>query len=218
MVVCIVIALAGIISIFSLPVEQYPEVAPPQIRVNTSYRGADAETIANTLAAPLEEEVNGVEGMIYMDSTSSNNGEYELYVTFATGTDPDMALVRVQNRVSQVQPQLPQEVVDEGITVETSFSDTLGFLALTSPNGTYDELELMNYAYANIRSRLQRVSGMGEVQVYGAKYSIRVWLDPVRITSLGLSIEDVAAAIQSQNKQASIGSIGARPGAPCCRR
>ena len=144
MVVCIVIALAGIISIFSLPVEQYPEVAPPQIRVNTSYRGADAETIANTLAAPLEEEVNGVEGMIYMDSTSSNNGEYTLYVTFATGTDSDMALVRVQNRVSQVQPQLPQEVVDEGITVETSFSDTLGFLALTSPNGTYDELELMN--------------------------------------------------------------------------
>ena len=212
MVVCIVIALAGIISIFSLPVEQYPEVAPPQIRVNTSYRGADAETIANTLAAPLEEEVNGVEGMIYMDSTSSNNGEYTLYVTFATGTDSDMALVRVQNRVSQVQPQLPQEVVDEGITVETSFSDTLGFLALTSPNGTYDELELMNYAYANIRSRLQRVAGMGNVQVFGAKYSIRVWLDPMRITSLGLSIEDVAAAIQSQNKQASIGSIGARPG------
>ena len=212
MVVCIVIALAGIISIFSLPVEQYPEVAPPQIRVNTSYRGADAETIANTLAAPLEEEVNGVEGMIYMDSTSSNNGEYTLYVTFATGTDSDMALVRVQNRVSQVQPQLPQEVVDEGITVETSFSDTLGFLALTSPNGTYGELELMNYAYANIRSRLQRVAGMGNVQVFGAKYSIRVWLDPMRITSLGLSIEDVAAAIQSQNKQASIGSIGARPG------
>ena len=217
MVVCIVIALAGIISIFSLPVEQYPEVAPPQIRVNTTYRGADAETIANTLAAPLEEEVNGVEGMIYMDSTSSNNGEYTLYVTFATGTDSDMALVRVQNRVSQVQPQLPQEVVDEGITVETSFSDTLGFLALTSPNGTYDELELMNYAYANIRSRLQRVSGMGEVQVYGAKYSIRVWLDPVRITSLGLSIEDVAAAIQSQNKQASIGSIGPRCTGSCSR-
>ncbi len=211
-VVCIVIALAGIISIFSLPVEQYPEVVPPQIRVNTTYRGADAVTIANTLAAPLEEAINGVEGMIYMDSTSSNNGDYSLFVTFATGTDPDMALVRVQNRVSQVQPQLPQEVVDEGITVETSFSDTLGFLALTSPKETHNELELMNYAYANLRSRLQRVSGMGNVQVFGAKYSIRVWLDPVRITSLGLSITDVASAIQSQNKQASIGSIGAMPG------
>lgn len=165
MVVCIVIALAGIISIFSLPVEQYPEVAPPQIRVSTSYRGADAETIANTLAAPLEEAVNGVQDMIYMSSTSSNNGEYSLSVTFETGTDPDMALVRVQNRVTQVQPQLPQEVVDEGVDVQTSFSDNLGFLALTSPNGTYDSLELMNYAYTNIKNRLSRVHGMGDVSV-----------------------------------------------------
>ena len=212
MVVCIVIALAGIISIFSLPVEQYPEVAPPQIRVSTSYRGADAETIANTLAAPLEEAVNGVQDMIYMSSTSSNNGEYSLSVTFETGTDPDMALVRVQNRVTQVQPQLPQEVVNEGINVQTSFSDNLGFLSLTSPNGTYDSMELMNYAYANIKNRLARVHGMGDVSVHGAKYSIRVWLDPNRISSLGLSINDVSAAIQSQNRQASIGSVGAAPG------
>ena len=212
MVVCIVIALAGIISIFSLPVEQYPEVAPPQIRVSTSYRGADAETIANTLAAPLEEAVNGVQDMIYMSSTSSNNGEYSLSVTFETGTDPDMALVRVQNRVTQVQPQLPQEVVNEGINVQTSFSDNLGFLSLTSPNGTYDSMELMNYAYANIKNRLARVHGMGDVSVHGAKYSIRVWLDPNRISSLGLSINDVSSAIQSQNRQASIGSVGAAPG------
>lgn len=212
MVVCIVLALAGVISIFSLPVAQYPEVAPPQIRVSATYRGADAETIANTLAAPLEDEVNGVENMIYMNSTSSNNGEYRLDVTFATGTDPDMALILVQNRVSQVTSQLPTEVTSEGITVESTFSDTLGFVALTSPNGTYGELELMNYAYANIRSRLQRVAGMGDVEVYGAKYSIRIWLDPARVASLGLSISDVSAAIQSQNKQASIGSIGATPG------
>ena len=212
MVVCIVIALAGIISIFSLPVEQYPEVAPPVIRVSTTYRGADAETIANTLAAPLEEAVNGVQDMIYMSSTSSNNGEYSLSVTFDTGTDPDMALVRVQNRVTQVQPQLPQEVVDDGINVQTSFSDNLGFLALTSPNGTYDSMELMNYAYANIKNRLARVQGMGDVSVHGAKYSIRIWLDPMRISSLGLSISDVSSAIQSQNRQASIGSIGATPG------
>lgn len=210
-VVCVVIALAGILSIFSLPVEQYPEVAPPQIRVSTSYRGADAETIANTLAAPLEEGINGVDDMIYMSSSSSNNGEYSLTVTFATGTDPDMALVKVQNRVTQVQPQLPTEVVEEGIDVQTSFSDNLGFLALTSPDGRYDELELMNYAYSNIKSRFQRVQGMGEVSVHGAKYSIRVWLDPMRIASLGLSISDVSTAIQNQNKQASLGSIGASP-------
>ena len=211
MVISILLALAGVIAAFSLPIAQYPNVTPPQIRVSTTYRGADAVTLANTVGAPLEEMVNGVDGMIYMNSTSSNNGSYELYVTFATGTNPDMALVRVQNRVSQVTPQLPSEVTAEGITVETSFSDSLGFLALTSPNGTYDEAALMNYAYGNIRNTLKRVAGMGNVQVFGSKYSIRVWLDPARIASLGLSISDVAAAIQSQNKQASIGSIGTTP-------
>ena len=212
MVISILMALAGVIAAFSLPVAQYPNVTPPQIQVSTTYRGADASTLANTVGAPLEEMVNGVEGMIYMNSTSSNNGQYKLTITFATGTDPDMALVRVQNRVSQVTPQLPSEVTAEGITVETSFSDTLGFLALLSPNGTYDELALMNYAYGNIRNTMKRVPGMGDVQVFGSKYSIRIWLDPARVASLGLSISDVAAAIQSQNKQASIGSIGATPG------
>ncbi|MCQ4762667.1 efflux RND transporter permease subunit [Cloacibacillus evryensis] len=212
MVISILMALAGVIAAFSLPVAQYPNVTPPQIQVSTTYRGADASTLANTVGAPLEEMVNGVEGMIYMNSTSSNNGQYQLTITFATGTDPDMALVRVQNRVSQVTPQLPSEVTAEGITVETSFSDTLGFLALLSPNGTYDELALMNYAYGNIRNTMKRVPGMGDVQVFGSKYSIRIWLDPARVASLGLSISDVAAAIQSQNKQASIGSIGATPG------
>ena len=212
MVISILMALAGVIAAFSLPVAQYPNVTPPQIQVSTTYRGADASTLANTVGAPLEEMVNGVEGMIYMNSTSSNNGQYQLTITFATGTDPDMALVRVQNRVSQVTPQLPSEVTAEGITVETSFSDTLGYLALLSPNGTYDELALMNYAYGNIRNTMKRVPGMGDVQVFGSKYSIRIWLDPARVASLGLSISDVAAAIQSQNKQASIGSIGATPG------
>ncbi|MEG1603898.1 MAG: efflux RND transporter permease subunit, partial [Cloacibacillus sp.] len=212
MVICILMALAGVISAFSLPIAQYPDVTPPQIQVKTMYRGADAVTLANTVGTPMEEMVNGVEGMIYMNSTSSNNGEYTLNVTFATGTDSDMALVRVQNRVSQVTPQLPSEVTAEGITVETSFSDTLGFLALSSPNGTYNELELMDYAYSNIMNPMKRIYGMGNVQVFGSKYSIRVWLDPARITSLGLSINDIASAIKSQNKQASIGSIGATPG------
>lgn len=211
MVISLIIAIAGIICAFSLPIEQYPGVTPPQIQVSATYRGADAATVANTLGAPLEETINGVDGMIYMSSTSSNNGQYQLTVTFATGTDPDMALVRVQNRVSQATPSLPSEVTAEGITVETSFSDTLGFVGLISPKKTRGELELMNYAFANVKNVLKRVEGMGDVQVYGSKYSIRVWLDPVRITSLGLSINDVADAIRSQNKQASIGSIGAMP-------
>ena len=212
-VVCVLMAFSGMIAAFSLPIEQYPNVTPPQIQVTTTYRGADAVTLANTVGAPLEEMVNGVEDMIYMNSSSSNNGEYKLTVTFATGTDPDMALVRVQNRVSQVTPQLPAEVVAEGVTVETAFSDILAFLAIISPNGTHSELDLSNYAHANIKNVLKRVPGMGDVQVYGSKYSIRIWLDPVRITSLGLSIGDVAAAIESQNKQASIGSVGAMPSA-----
>lgn len=211
-VLCIVLALAGAISIFSLPVQQYPDVSPPQVCVTASYRGADAETIANTLAAPLEQQINGVKGMIYMTSTSNSSGAYELYVSFDTGTNPDMALVRVQNRVFQIQSQLPMEVVNEGITIESSSSNSLGFISLRSPNGTYGEAELMDYVYSNIRGVLQRIPGMGGVTVYGSKYSIRVWLDPARITSLGLSIADVTAAIQSQNQQASIGAVGAAPG------
>ena len=159
----IVIVLVGLISITQLPIEQYPNVTPPQIQVTTTYRGADAVTLANTVGAPLEEMVNGVEDMIYMNSSSSNNGEYKLTVTFATGTDPDMALVRVQNRVSQVTPQLPAEVVAEGVTVETAFSDILAFLAIISPNGTHSELDLSNYAHANIKNVLKRVPGMGAV-------------------------------------------------------
>ncbi|MDO4987774.1 MAG: efflux RND transporter permease subunit [Synergistes sp.] len=210
-VIALVLSIGGAIAAVGLPVAQYPSVTPPMIRVEANYRGADAQTIANTLAAPLEEAINGVDGMIYMNSTASNNGSYELSVTFETGTDSDMALVRVQNRVSQIQPQLPSEVVAEGIKVESSFSDTLGMMSLTSPNGTYDEAALMNYAYGTLKNAIQRVPGMGNVQVFGSKYSVRIWLDPVRIQSLGLSITDVANAITSQNSQASIGSLGAMP-------
>ena len=212
MVISILLGLAGIIAAFSLPVEQYPNVTPPQIQVRASYRGAAADVVANTVGAPLEELINGVDGMIYMDSTSSNNGNYDLTITFETGTDPDMALVKVQNRVQQATPQLPSEVTAEGITVESSFSDTLGFIGLVSPNGTRDELFLTDYAYGNVKNVLKRVPGMGNVEVFGSKYSVRIWLDPDRLAAMGLSISDVASAIRSQNKQASIGSIGATPG------
>lgn len=212
MVIACVLMIAGVISMLSLPVKQYPDVAPPQIQVHASYPGADAETLANTVAAPLEEAINGVDGMIYMNSTSSNSGSYSLTVTFRTGTDSDMALVKVQNRVQQATPLLPSEVTQRGITTDTSFSDTLGFLALISPNGTRDKLFLNDYAYNNISNVLKRVPGMGDVEIFGAQYSIRVWLDPERMASLGLSTGDVANAISSQNRQASIGSIGGSPG------
>ena len=211
MVIAIVLAFAGLISAFRLPVAQYPNVTPPQIRVEATYRGADASTLANTVAAPLEEQINGVDGMIYMSSTSDNGGNYELSITFDMGTDPDMALVKVQNRIQQATPMLPSAVTAEGIIVESSFSDTLGFVGLISPNGTKDGSFLMDYAENNIKNVFKRVPGLGGCKVFGSKYSIRIWLDPDRIASLGLSINDVAEAIKSQNKQASIGSIGTAP-------
>ena len=151
--------------------------------------------------------------MIYMNSSSSNNGEYKLTVTFATGTDPDMALVRVQNRVSQVTPQLPAEVVAEGVTVETAFSDILAFLAIISPNGTHSELDLSNYAHANIKNVLKRVPGMATSRSTVQNTASASGSTPCGSHRWGLSIGDVAAAIESQNKQASIGSVGAMPSA-----
>ncbi|MDR1943317.1 MAG: efflux RND transporter permease subunit [Synergistaceae bacterium] len=211
MVIACVLSLAGIISAFSLPVKQYPNVTPPQIQVNASYPGADAETLANTVAAPLEEAINGVDDMIYMNSSSNSSGFYNLTITFRTGTDTNMSLVKVQNRVQQALPLLPAEVSQRGVTTNASFSDTLGFMALISPNGTRDSLFLTDYAFNNVANVLKRVPGIGDVQVFGARYSIRIWLDPERLAALGLSASDVASAIASQNRQASVGSIGASP-------
>ncbi|GHV29790.1 multidrug efflux RND transporter permease subunit [Synergistales bacterium] len=210
-VIACVLSLAGFISAINLPIRQYPDVTPPQIEVSATYPGADAETLANTVAAPLEKQINGVDGMIYMESTSNSSGNYSLRVTFATGTDTDMALVKVQNRVSQATPLLPSEVVQRGITTQASFSDILAFASLISPNGTRDSLFLTDYATGNVSDVLSRVEGVGDVQVFGADYSIRVWLDPERLASLNMSVAEVSAAIASQNKQASIGSIGATP-------
>ena len=201
MVIAVVLTMAGIIAAFNLPVKQYPDVAPPQISVSATYSGADAETLANTVGVPLEEAINGVDNMIYMSSTSSNTGRYSLSITFRTGTDPDLALVKVQNRVQQATPLLPSEVAARGITTESRFSDTLGFVALISPNGTRDSLFLSDYAYNNVSKKLKRVPGLGNVEVLGAKYSIRIWLDPERLASMGLSTTDVANAITSSRRR-----------------
>ncbi|MDR3332693.1 MAG: efflux RND transporter permease subunit [Synergistaceae bacterium] len=208
MVIACVLIIAGVISGLSLPVKQYPDVAPPTVQIFATYPGADAETVANTLAAPMEEALNGVDDMIYMSSTSSNSGSYNLTITFRTGTNADMAMINVQNRVQQVTPLLPTEVTQRGINVIKSFSDMLGFIALTSPNGTRDSLFLLDYAYNNVSNFLKRVPGVGNVQVFGARYSIRIWLDPDRLASMGLGVSDVASAISNQNRQASLGSIG----------
>jgi len=211
-VISIVLMLAGIISIFSLPVAQYPMVTPPQITVSASYPGASAEVLADTVAGPLEDAVNGVDDMIYMSSTSDSSGNYALTVSFQVGTDIDMSLVKVQNRVAQATPLLPAEVTQKGVSVQNQSSDILGFLMVRSPDRSRDSLFLSDYAYKVIKPALERISGVSSASVRGSKYSMRVWLDSDRLSALGLSSSDVVAAIRSQNVQASIGAIGSVPG------
>ena len=210
-VVSIVMVLLGCLAIAVLPVSQYPEVTPPQIVISTNYPGAGAQVVVDTVAVPIENQINGVEDMLYMSSSSDDNGGYKLTITFNVGTDPDIAQVKVQNRLSQVMSQLPEIVQKEGVEVTTETANMLGMVVLRSPNNTYDDLYLSNYAYANIKNPLGRVSGVGNVQIFGPQYSMRVWLNPEKIASLDLDSERIANIIASQNIQASIGSVGAAP-------
>jgi multidrug efflux pump len=210
-VVSITLMLAGILAMKSLPIAQYPSVTPPQVMVSASYPGASAEVMANTVGAPIEDAVNGVEDMIYMSSSSDNSGGYSLNVSFEVGTDPDMAQVKVQNRVSQAEASLPSDVVQQGVTVETQSSDMLGFLMMRSPDGSRDRLYLSDYCYKIVQPQLERIPGVSSATIYGPQSSMRVWLDADRLTALGMSPSEVLSAITDQNIQASIGSVGGAP-------
>lgn len=211
-VLSILMVLVGAISYVKLPVAQYPEVVPPTVVVAASYPGANAQTIADTVATPIEQEVNGVEGMLYMSSYSSSDGQMALTVTFDIGTDIDMAQVLVQNRVNAATARLPEEVRRMGIVTKKSSSDFLMVIHVLSPDNSLDQLYTSNYALLRIRDQLSRVDGVGDVQVFGAReYSIRVWLDPDRMSTLGLSAGDVVAALREQNVQVSGGSLGQPP-------
>lgn len=212
MVISIVLTLAGLISIFSLPISLYPEITPPMVTVSANYPGASAEVLSKTVGIPIEQEVNGVEDMLYMDSSSQNDGSYSLSVSFKVGTDPDMAQVKVQNRVQQATPKLPQEVQRQGISVTRRSSDILGFLSARSPKGTHDTKFISNYVQNNIKDNLARVNGVGEVSVHAPALSMRVWLNANKLSALNLPVESVIAAIEGQNYQPSLGSIGAMPG------
>ena len=211
MVISIVLTLAGIISVFSLPIALYPEITPPEVVVSASYPGASAEVIAKTVGIPLEEEINGVEDMLYM-SSSSENSSYQLTVTFKVGVDRDMAQVKVQNRIQQAQSKLPTDVTRQGLTVKSRSSNMLGMISIISPNNTYSQLELADYVQNNVKDSLSRVSGVGEVNVYSSRLSMRVWLDADKITALNIPISSIKSAIEGQNYQPSLGSIGAMPG------
>ena len=212
-VLSIVLIILGLLSLAVLPVAQYPEITPPQIVVSTTYSGAGAKVLVDTVAVPIENEINGVENMLYMSSSSDDNGSYDLTVTFDVGTDADIAQVKVQNRLQQVTAELPDEVNQYGVSVKTQNPNILALLVLRSPNHTYNDLFLSNYAYTNIKNALSRVKGVGDVQIFGPQYSMRIWLNLDKLNALGLNSTDVMNAVKSQNVQASVGSIGSAPSA-----
>lgn len=208
MVISVVILVAGLIGLYALSVEQYHDIAPPTIRVSTTYSGANAEAVQKSVIVPLEEAINGVENMTYMTSTASNTGSAEITVYFKQGTDPDMAAVNVQNKVSTATSLLPAEVTKVGVTTMKRQSSMLMIFGLYSPKGTYDETFLTNYLNINVKPQLQRISGVGEVNVMGGDYAMRIWLKPDVMAQYELEPADVEAALSSQNIEASIGSIG----------
>ena len=212
MVIAIVTTLAGLMAIAIIPVAQYPDIVPPQVSVTAVYPGAGAAVVESTVAQPIEAQVNGVSNMLYMKSTSGNDGSYTLTVSFALGTDPDINTVNVQNRVSLAESKLPEEVRRQGLSVKKKSAALLQVVNLYSPKNTYDSLYVSNYATINIRDELSRLPGVGNVTVFGAgQYSMRVWLDPNKLQARGLMPQDVIQAIQQQSQQVTAGQVGAPP-------
>ena len=211
-VLSVLLLLAGIISMFKLPISEYPEVVPPSVVVHAQYPGANPKVIAETVASPLEEQINGVEDMLYMQSQANSDGNLTITVTFKLGTDPDKAQELVQNRVSQALPRLPEDVTRLGVTTIKSSPTLTMVVHLNSPNNRYDMTYLRNYALINVKDRLERIQGVGEVQLWGSgDYSMRIWLDPQKVAQRGMTATDVVNAIREQNVQVAAGVIGASP-------
>ncbi len=214
LVISILILIVGGISIPQLPIESMPDVTPPTISVSTTFPGADAATVLESVAAPIEEQVNGVENMIYMDSKSDSEGQLNLTVSFAIGSDVDMAQVMTKNRVDVASPLLPEEVMRQGVKVDKKSTAMVEVVSLRSPNSTYDELYISNYIATRIKDQLARVDGVGSVTVFGAKdFSMRIWLDPEQLKARGMTSEEILGAVRAQNVSVAAGTIGAAPNA-----
>lgn len=207
--ISVTIVIIGIIALVWLPLEQYPDIAPPTVKVSATYTGASAETVMKSVVVPLETAINGVENMQYMTSTAANNGTCTITINFKQGSDPNMAVVNVQNRVASAQGQLPSEVVKSGISVRKTQNSNLKFITLYSPDGRYDSKFLINYLKINVEPRLARIPGVGEVNVFGADYSLRIWLDPNKMKAYGLVPTDIDNVLATQNLESPTGSFGA---------
>ena len=208
-VISVLMVLVGIIGLSQLALEQFPELAPPTVRIMASYTGANAETVQKSVVVPLEEAINGVEGMMYMTSNASNNGSGSIGIFFRQGTDPDMAMVNVQNRAATVQGRLPSDVVKSGLTVRKRQTSNIKQIAVYSPDSTFDRAFLANYTKINIEPRLSRIPGVGEVNVMGADYSMRIWLDPLKMARYGLTPSDITQVLNEQNVEVATGTLGA---------
>ena len=212
MVLSIVLLIVGAIAYTTLPVSEYPQVVPPTVVVTTQYPGAAAQTVSDTVAAPIEQEINGVEDMLYLYSQATSNGNLTVTVTFKLGTDLDKAQVLVQNRVAIAQPRLPEEVQRNGVVTRKNSPDILMVVFMLSPDDSFDQLYISNYALLQVRDELLRLDGIGDIQMFGARdYSMRLWLDPDKIATLGLTSAEVVAAIRSQNVQIAGGQIAEPP-------
>lgn len=210
-VISLIITLVGLLAMFTLPVARYPQITPPQVRVSAAYTGASAQVVSDTVASVIESQIIGVQNMDYMVSTSTSNGTYSLTVQFDQGTDADMDTVNTQNRVQRALAQLPTEVQTLGVTTTKSTGDMALVFSLKSPNGTYDQTFLKNYASNYMMDEIKSVNGVGSVQEFGSDFAMRIWLDPAKMSQLGVTVTDVTSAIQAQNKQAAAGTIGADP-------
>src|SRR5436309_11507450 len=211
-VIAVITILFGIVAVYRLPVERYPAITPPTVVVGAVYPGANAKVVADTVAAPIEQQVNGVENMMYMSSTSSADGSYALTITFEIGTNLDDAQLLVQNRIAVAEPSLPEEVRRQGLTVKKQSSNIVLAVSLTSPSKKYDALFLSNYATLRLRDDLSRVEGVGDVVVRGVgSYAMRIWLDPDKLAARQLTTQDVVAALARQNVQVAAGQVGQPP-------
>ena len=212
-VLAIVVMLAGALAIRTLPISQYPSIAPPQVSINTAYPGASAKTLEDTVTQVIEQKMKGIDGLTYMASTSDSAGNVGITLTFEAGTDPDIAQVQVQNKLQAATPLLPQEVQRQGVQVVKSTVNFLMVLGFASEDGSMDDADLGDYVSSNVIDTLSRVEGVGEVELFGAQYAMRIWMDPNKLNQFNLTPADISTAVQAQNAQVSAGQMGAAPAA-----